>query len=108
MIVVFVGAFVSAWVAAGGPRIAYAGFQIAFAFFLCMIQGSAPAFDMAIARDRVIGILIGNIVSYLVFTLIWPVSVTQRIDPAIAALLRRLSAMVSEPGTSARRAAAAR
>jgi multidrug resistance protein MdtO len=107
MIVVFVGAFVSAWVAAGGPRIAYAGFQIAFAFFLCMIQGSAPAFDMAIARDRVIGILIGNIVSYLVFTLIWPVSVTQRIDPAIAALLRRLSAMVSEPGTSARRAAAA-
>ncbi len=37
--VVFIGAFVSAWVAAGSARVGYAGFQIAFAFFLCVIQG---------------------------------------------------------------------
>ena len=90
MVVVFLGALVSAWVAAGSPRIAYAGFQIAFAFFLCVIQGSGPSFDMTIARDRVIGILLGNIVVYVLFTNIWPVSVGKRIDPAIAALLRRL------------------
>ena len=39
LVVVFLGALASAWVAAGSARIAYAGFQIAFAFFLCVIQG---------------------------------------------------------------------
>ncbi len=57
---VAVGAFVSAWIAGGSPRISYVGFQVAFAFFLSVVQGSAPAFDLTIARDRVIGILFGN------------------------------------------------
>jgi len=102
MVVIFLGALVSAWVAAGSPRVAYAGFQIAFAFFLCVIQGSAPSFDMTIARDRVIGILLGNVVVYGVFTTIWPVSVGKRIDPAIAALLRRVIGMLTEVSKSAR------
>jgi multidrug resistance protein MdtO len=107
MAVVFAGAFVSAWVAAGSPRIAYAGFQIAFAFFLCMLQGPTPEFDMTIARDRVIGVLIGNVVSYFVLTRVWPVSVALRIDPAIRALLQRLSVMMTTVGVSARRSVAA-
>jgi multidrug resistance protein MdtO len=106
MIVVFLGAGVAAYVTGGGPRISYAGFQMAFAFFLCVIQGAAPAFDMTIARDRVIGILLGNFVAYLVLTIVWPVSVGKRIDPAIAALLRRLGAMMTAASPSARRALA--
>src|ERR1700754_3471677 len=93
--IVFVGACASGWVAAGSPRISYAGFQIAFAFFLCVIQGSAPAFDMTTARDRVIGILFGNLVVYLVFSNIWPVTVTRRIDTGMATVLRRLGAMMA-------------
>ena len=91
MALVFVGALASAWVAVGDPRIAYAGFQIAFAFFLCVLQGSSPAFDMATARDRVIGILIGNLVCYLMFALVWPVSLARRIDPAVRDLIDRKS-----------------
>jgi multidrug resistance protein MdtO len=106
MVVVFLGTLVSAWVAAGSPRIAYAGFQIAFAFFLCVIQGSGPSFDLTTARDRVIGILLGNLVVYVIFANIWPVSVGKRIDPAIAALLRRLGALVTEVSKSARRSEA--
>ena len=68
---------------------------MAFAFFLCVIQGPSPAFDLSTARDRVIGILLGNVVAYLVFTNVWPVSVGKRIDPAIAALLRRLAALMT-------------
>ncbi len=106
MAVVLAAAFGSAWIAAGSPRIAYAGFQIAFAFFLCSVQGPAPAFDMTVARDRVIGILLGDVVSYLVFTMIWPVSVAQRIDPALSALLRRLSAIVAATDLAVRRVTA--
>src|SRR4029077_15985557 len=39
--------------------------------------------------------LIGNVVVYLLFTNLWPVSVGKRIDPAIAALLRRLGTMMT-------------
>jgi multidrug resistance protein MdtO len=106
MVVVFIGAYIAAYITGGGPRISYAGFQFAFAFFLCLIQGAAPAFDMTIARDRVIGILLGNLVVYLLFTNLWPVSVRKRIDPAIASLLRCLGAMMTAANSSARRALA--
>jgi multidrug resistance protein MdtO len=95
MAVVFVGALAAGYVSAGSERISYAGFQIAFAFFLCVIQGPSPAFDLSTARDRVIGILLGNVVAYLVMTNLWPVSVGKRIDPAIAVLLRRLAALMT-------------
>jgi multidrug resistance protein MdtO len=102
MAVVFLAALVSGWVAAGSPRIAYAGFQLGFAFFLCVIQGSSPAFDMVTARDRVIGILFGNLVVYVIFANIWPVTVARRIDTGIAALARRLGAMVTVVSRSQR------
>ncbi|MFD1557258.1 FUSC family protein [Paraburkholderia silviterrae] len=87
MALVFAGAWLAAWLAMGSARISYAGMQIAFAFFLCVIQGAAPAFDLTLARDRVIGILIGNVVIYLVFTRVWPVSIASRIDAALDALV---------------------
>ena len=106
MVVVFLGALGAGYVAAGSQRISYAGFQIAFAFFLCVVQGSSPAFDLTIARDRVVGILIGNVAVYLLFTNLWPVSVAKHIDPTIAALLGSLSAMMRAADAGARRALA--
>jgi len=103
---VFAGALLSAWVVAGPPRISYAGFQIAFAYFLCVIQGASPDFDLTIARDRIIGILIGNLVMYLVFTRIWPVSVAGRVDAALTGLLERLRTAIRTPGSNARHALA--
>jgi multidrug resistance protein MdtO len=102
MAVVFVAALISGWVAAGGPRIAYVGFQIAFAFFICVVQGSAPAFDLTDARDRVIGILFGNLVVAVIFTQIWPVTLAGRIDPAIAAVLRKLADLVHAGSSKSR------
>jgi multidrug resistance protein MdtO len=100
--VMFLAALVAGWVAAGGPRISYVGFQLAFAFFLCVIQGAAPAFDMTIARDRTIGIIFGDLVVAVVFTQIWPVTIAGRIDPAIAGLLRQIAALVTATGTPQR------
>lgn len=87
LLVIAMGMFLASWVAAGDARIAYAGFQLAFAFLLCSLQGHGPEFDLSVARDRVLGVLLGTGMSYLVFTRLWPVSVASTIDPAIARLV---------------------
>ena len=93
-VIVFVGAFLGAWIVAGDKHISYAGFQIAFAYLLCVIQGPSPSFNMVVARDRVIGILLGNVVSYFVATRIWPVSVGPRIDDALHKAKHNMESMV--------------
>lgn len=87
--------FVGGWIVASGPRVSYIGFQFAFAIFLCVLQGAAPAFDLALARDRILGILLGNAVTYVVFAHIWPVSIAPRIGMASTALLQRLIEIIS-------------
>jgi multidrug resistance protein MdtO len=108
--IVFAGTWLSAWIAFGSPRIAYAGFQIALVFFMCVIQGPAPAFDLTIARDRTIGILIGNVVVYLIFTRVWPVSVAARVDAGLNALQQQWKriALLSDAHAITRRAMTAR
>jgi multidrug resistance protein MdtO len=102
MAIVFVGALASGWVAAGGPRISYAGFQLAFAFFLCVIQGDAPAFKLTTARDRVVGILFGDLTVAVLFAQLWPVSIARRIDPAIAAVLHKGAALAAAASRATR------
>lgn len=102
--IVFAGAFLAAWIAAGDKHISYAGFQLAFAYFLCVIQGPSPSFNMVVARDRVIGILLGNIVSYFAATRVWPVSVGPRIDSALQKAKQKLEGVFeAADGWSSRR-----
>ena len=107
LLIVSAGALVSAWVAAGSPRVAYAGFQMAFAFFLCVIQGAGPAFDLTVARDRIIGILFGNVVVYLVSTYCWPVSVAGRVEAGLSVALQHLGRMSRSGAAATRRRLAA-
>jgi multidrug resistance protein MdtO len=72
-----------------------------------VIQGAAPAFDLTIARDRAIGILIGNAVVYLVFTRVWPVSIAKRIDKALGALVAQWGKVARAADAATRRALAA-
>jgi len=73
---------IAGWVSAGSERISYAGFQIAFAFFLSMFQGYAPDTDLDKIRDRVVGILLGIAVTTVIFQYIWPERT--RIEPQTA------------------------
>jgi multidrug resistance protein MdtO len=62
----------AAWVATARETISYAGWQIAFAFYLTVLQGFSRTSKMVVGRDRVIGILIGNLIMSVVFTTLWP------------------------------------
>jgi uncharacterized membrane protein YccC len=72
IVVVAFACVIAGWVAAGSERISYAGLQIAFAFFYSVFQGYAPDTDLDNVRNRVIGILLGLIVTAFVFQYIWP------------------------------------
>jgi uncharacterized membrane protein YccC len=65
-------AAIAGWVATGSERISYAGLQIAFAFFYSVFQGYAPDTDLDNVRNRVVGILLGLLVTAFVFNYIWP------------------------------------
>ena len=95
--VVSVGA---AWVATSSELLSYAGMQIAFAFFLGILQGYAPATDLTVLRDRVAGILLGNIVITIVFTSFWPQSARSSIRTALAEALRAIGEVIRQPGNA--------
>ena len=92
LILVFAVSLIGAWIKTGDPRIAYAGFQIGLAFYLTDLKGYGPTSDMATARDRIVGIMIGNVITYAIFTSFWPATARDGIPGRLAAvftLLRR-------------------
>jgi uncharacterized membrane protein YccC len=96
MLTVVVSAAVG-WVAAGSERIAYAGLQAAFAFYLCVFQGFEPGFNLTIARDRLVGIIIGTVVSGIVFRFIWPEHAADGLRVALCRVLGDISKLVRMP-----------
>jgi len=91
MALVFFGLLPAAWVAAGSERISYAGVQVGLAFLLTVLNGFGPSLDMSSARDRVVGILLGNLVVYVIFTTIWPKSALQDVRVHLARILSTLA-----------------
>lgn len=89
---IFAGSLLAAWVKSGDERIAYAGFQIGLAFFLSDLKDYGPTSDMTTARDRIIGILLGNFITYAVFTSFWPSSAYDKIRDKVSAALKALQA----------------
>jgi multidrug resistance protein MdtO len=87
-LLVAAGSAVAAWVVLGSPRIAYAGVQIAFAFYVCVIQGFEPTWYFYTIRDRLVGIVLGNAVITLVFLYVWPVHAADIMWRSLAAALR--------------------
>src|SRR5258707_9822580 len=85
------------WVATGTEQIAYAGLQIAFAFFYGLFQGYAPDIGLHNVRNRVVGILLGLIVTALVFHFVWPERVRDRLRDVLREVFRQLARLLIIP-----------
>jgi multidrug resistance protein MdtO len=94
-------ALLAGWVATSSERLSYAGLQIAFAFFLGLLQTYAPATDLTVLRDRVVGILLGNVVMTVVFSSLWPESAITRLRAALTDVLRSIAALLRSPRDTA-------
>lgn len=87
----------AAWIAAGSERIAYAGIQIGFTFALAFLSWFAPLTNLTELRDRVLGILLGVLVSSIVHLYLWPDSEAPQLKTRLAALYRRLADCLAAP-----------
>jgi multidrug resistance protein MdtO len=85
------------WVAGGTERVAYAGLQFAFAFYLSVFQGFEPEVNLTTIRDRLVGILFGTFVSAVMFRYVWPEHASDQLRATLSRLLRTLSQLVCLP-----------
>jgi multidrug resistance protein MdtO len=96
-------ALFAGWVSTSSERLSYAGMQIALAFFMGMLQSYSPATDLTVLRDRLVGILLGNVVITLVFSGLWPESATTRLRGALGDALRSIAEILRSPQDASNR-----
>jgi multidrug resistance protein MdtO len=95
--VYFVAAIsVAAWFASSG-RLSYLGFQIAAAFCLINVQEFKIQTSLSLARDRVVGILLGLSAMWLVFDQIWGAPAAVEMKRTFIASLRLLAEFARGP-----------
>jgi multidrug resistance protein MdtO len=85
---------ISAWIATATPRLSYLGLQVAFAFFLIHLQEFAPQTSLSIARDRVVGVLLGLTSMWLIFDHLWVKDALQEMQEGFARNLRRVAELI--------------
>ena len=102
---------VSGWVTLSSERLSYLGMQMGFAFFLGVLHDYGPTMELTTARDRIVGILLGNVLMTIVFSTMWPVSALDRARQLLAQALGSLGELVrnaTQPLVDARLAAVQR
>lgn len=87
----------SAWVLTSSPRLSYFGVQVAAAFYLINLSEFAVQTSLVLARDRVVGILLGLLIMWLVFDQFWTVSAAVQMKRTFATNLRLLAQFAREP-----------
>jgi multidrug resistance protein MdtO len=98
----------SAWVMASSTRLSYFGFQAGFTYYLINLQEFAFQPSLAIARDRVVGVLFGLIMMWSIFDQLWGAPALVAMKQAFVADLRLLAQLAREPASADRRVATSR
>jgi multidrug resistance protein MdtO len=95
LFVVVMGA--AAWLATSSPRLSYFGVQVAVAFCLINLQEFKIQTSLAVARDRVMGIVLGLAMMWLAFDRLWSAPAGVEMKRAFVSALRLLAQFAREP-----------
>jgi len=98
----------SAWFMTSSPRLSYFGIQIAVAFYLINVSEFKMQTSLEVARDRVVGILLGLLAMWLIFDKLWGVPAARELKETFLSNLRLLAEFAREPGSNDLKAATAR
>ena len=99
---------ISAWIATATPRLSYLGVQLALAFYLINLQEFTIQSSLAIARDRVVGVLLGLLCMWLVFDRLWVKDALQEMQEGFARNLRLLAEVIEQARVQDRKEAVRR
>lgn len=86
---------VAAWIGTASSRLSYAGVQFAFAFYLIHLSDFSIQTNLAVARDRVLGVLLGITMMWLVFERLFPRSAADEMVRLFVVNLRLFADLVS-------------
>jgi multidrug resistance protein MdtO len=89
----------TAWVATSSPRLSYLGVQLAVAFSLINLQEFRFQTSLAVARDRVVGILLGLLMMWLFFDQLWSTPAAVEMRRTFVSTLRLLARLTREPAS---------
>jgi multidrug resistance protein MdtO len=98
----------SAWFMTSSPRLSYFGIQIAVAFYLVNVSEFKMQTSLEVARDRVVGILLGLFAMWLIFDQVWGMPAARELKETFISNLRLLAQFAREPGSKDLKAATAR
>jgi multidrug resistance protein MdtO len=93
---VFVTAL-SSWFMTSSSRLSYFGVQVALAFYLVHLQEFTFQNSLAVGRDRVVGILLGLFVMWLVFDRLWGGTAAVEMRAAFISTVRSLAQLAKGP-----------
>jgi len=98
----------SAWFMTSSPRLSYFGIQVAVAFYLINVSEFKMQTSLEVARDRVVGILLGLFAMWLIFDKLWGVPAARELKETFISNLRLLAQFAREPVSNDPKAATAR
>jgi len=87
----------AAWIITSSPRLSYCGVQIAIAFYLINLQEFKMQTSLEVARDRVIGIVLGLSMMWLAFDRLWGVPAVAGMKKTFISAVRSLAQFLREP-----------
>src|SRR6516162_6692820 len=99
---------VASWFMTSSPRLSYFGMQVALAFYLINLQEFAIVTSLAVARDRVVGVLFGLFTMWLVFDQLSGTPAATEMKKTFALNLRLMADVIREPLSNDPRVAKAR
>jgi multidrug resistance protein MdtO len=98
----------SAWFMTSSPRLSYFGIQVAVAFYLINLAEFKMQTSLEVARDRVVGVLLGLFAMWLIFDQLWGMPAARELKETFISNLRLLAQFAREPGSKDLKAATAR
>jgi multidrug resistance protein MdtO len=87
----------ASWFMTSSPRLSYFGLQVALAFYLINLQEFARQTSLSVARDRVVGVLVGLFMMWLVFDQLWGAPAGLEMRRAFISTLRLLAQLAQGP-----------
>jgi multidrug resistance protein MdtO len=88
---------IASWFLTSSTRLSYFGIQVALAFYLVNLEEFRIRTSLSVARDRVVGILLGLFMMWLVFDQLWGAPAVVEMKKSFAWNFRLMAQFAREP-----------